>query len=355
MAWFPQNKYIWDFWFAWDDVQLHLFYLQASQLDCRFNPDLRHDRAAVGHAILTDWGWQEISPDVPTLARSTDRDAWDDLAIWTGSIIQNPVDNCYYLFYTSRRKTDVPQWTPHEWQRPQQIGVATSRNLYDWQRLDAYPVIPNPGGDAGSQFDGVNWRDPYVIYNAEEKLFYAFICAHTEGDQDAGGLVAYVTSTDLTHWTAAPQVLLASHDFYQMEVPQIFWRDRADGYRQFYLLFSTQDKDCSRHWREQTVPAATGTYYLCSEPLPIDQPIDFQTIPWQGAAKLLVKGFYGGKVIWKQACNQTNPALSAETSAMFFSFQWSDEADHFAGGLADPKGVQFLADGAIELVTPLGR
>jgi beta-fructofuranosidase len=350
MAWFPQNKYIWDFWFAWDhSQQLHLFYLQASQLDCRFNPDARHDRASVGHAILTDWGWQEICPDQPALTRSTERDAWDDLAIWTGSIIQSPLADRYYLFYTSRRKADVPTWTPHEWQRPQNIGVATSRDLQHWQREPNNLVIPNPG--LKGEFDGVNWRDPYVIYHAEDHLFYAFICAHTAGNQDAGGIVAYVTSPDLVHWTSAPQVLLTSRDFYQMEVPQIFWRDRGDGCRQLYLLFSTQAKDCSRHWREHELSgqAITGTYYLVSEPLPVEQPIDFSKIPWQGPAKLLSNGFYGGKVIWKNGSNQMVPTLSLDTQAIFYSFQWGDEADHFVGGLADPRAMNFLADGTIDL------
>jgi beta-fructofuranosidase len=352
MPWFPQNKYIWDFWFAWDQTQrLHLFYLQASQLDCRFNPEARHDRASVGHAILTDWGWQEISPDQPALTRSTTGDAWDDLAIWTGSIIRSPLDERYYLFYTSRRKADVPVWTPHEWQRSQNIGVATSTNLSDWQRLAPNSlVIPNPGSN--DQFDGVNWRDPYVVYHPQEELFYAFICAHTESGQDAGGIVAYVTSPDLAHWTASPQILVASGDFYQMEVPQVFWRDRGDGYRQCYLIFSAQDKDCSRHWRGQTASrkAVTGTYYLVSEPMPVDQPITFQAVPWRNSAQLLSPRFYSGKVIWPEIYNPSPLTSAATDIAIFYSFQWNDEAGQFVGGLADPQMLQFLPDGAIELV-----
>ncbi len=355
MSWFPLNKYIWDFWFVWDNSQqLHLFYLQASQLDCRFNPEARHDRASIGHATLTDWGWQEKCPDTPALMRSTDRDAWDDLAIWTGSVIHNPVDERYYLFYTSRRKADELRWTPHEWQRPQQIGLATSLDLQHWKREPNNLVMPNPG--MTGPFDGVNWRDPYVIYNAEDSLYYAFVCAHTEGDADAGGLVAYVTSPDLINWTSNPQILLASQDFYQMEVPQIFWRDRGDGYRQVYVLFSTQAKDCSRHWREHNLSgqAITGTYYLVSEPLPVEQPIDFSAIPWQGSAKLLSKGFYCGKLLWKNACNQTVPMMSSDTKVMFYGFQWGDETDQFVGGLSDPKAGRFLANGAITLETGCG-
>jgi beta-fructofuranosidase len=347
MAWFPHNKYIWDFWLTWDKhQQLHLFYLQAPQLECQFNPDNRHDRASVGHAILTDWGWQEVCTEEPILARSLEQDAWDDLSIWTGSIIQSPLDDRYYLFYTSRRKADHLIWTPHEWQRSQNIGVAVSDDLDQWHRLGTpNRVIPNPGPIA--PFDGVNWRDPYVIYNADDQQFYAFICAHTQGEAEAGGIIAYVTAPNLIDWSPQPQILMTSHDFYQMEVPQLFWRITEEGTKRLYLLFCAQAKDCSRHWRQQGKAAQTGTYYRVSRPLPIDHPVDYQTIPWQGDAELLVEGFYAGKLIWKFTDAQTALTLQSDTIVKFLGFQWSDQADRFVGGISDPMPVRFQADGAI--------
>ncbi|NJL19655.1 MAG: hypothetical protein HC895_00670 [Leptolyngbyaceae cyanobacterium SM1_3_5] len=32
MSWHPFNKYCWDFWFAWHEGVLHVFYLQADRL-----------------------------------------------------------------------------------------------------------------------------------------------------------------------------------------------------------------------------------------------------------------------------------------------------------------------------------
>jgi beta-fructofuranosidase len=346
VPWFPQNKYFWDFWFAWDaQANLHLFYLQASHLDCRFNPDLRHDRAAIGHARLTAWGWQELTTEQPILQSSEHVGDWDDLALWTGSIIQSPLDQQYYLFYTARRRDDAVWFTPHEWQRSQNIGVAVSPDLNQWQRLDPPNlVIPNPGHT--HLFDGVNWRDPYVMYDAAHQTFYAFICAHSEGAQDAGGMIAYVTSRDLVHWQPEPEILVKSDDFYQMEVPQVFWRDGGDGTQRLYLVFCAQAQDCSRQWRAQQ-PPAVGTYYRQSVPLPLDAPVDYGAIPWQGPARLLCPGFYAGKLLWPPPDSATR--ISADTEVKFYGFQWADESDRFVGGLSDPMSVTFAADGSLQL------
>jgi beta-fructofuranosidase len=343
MAWFPKNKYSWDFWFAWDkSEQLHLFYLQASQLDCRYNPNLRHDRASVGHAVMTHWGWQELSLEQPVLERSLD--AWDDLSIWTGSIIHNPADQLYYLFYTSRQKESAIRWTPHEWQRSQGIGVATSADLQTWQRLPNNQRIPVPIND--DRFDGVNWRDPYVVYNADDQRYYAFICAHGQAP-DAGGIIAYATSEDLHYWSA-PEILLQSDDIYQMEVPQIFWKVFADGTKRCYMVFCAQDLDFSRAWRDRHLAKPkTGSYYFVSEAIPVDQAIDYRTLQWPTEAQVLSTEYYCGKLIW-QYRNLTEAAiLPAAAEVKFYGFQWADESDQFVGGISDPLTVVFKPNGAI--------
>jgi beta-fructofuranosidase len=350
MAWFPKNKYCWDFWFAWDEMdQLHLFYLQASQLDCRYNPNLRHDRASIGHAIMTSWGWQEVSPDLPAFDRNLQTpNAWDDLSIWTGSIIHNPQDQLYYLFYTSRAKQDGIRWTPHEWQRSQGIGIATSKDLYDWHRLEPNSLrIPAPIGD--SRFDGVNWRDPYVIYNEADRRYYAFICAHGQAP-DAGGIIAYVTSEDLHYWSA-PEILLQSDDIYQMEVPQIFWRALGDGTKRCYMVFCAQDKDFSREWRDRRIDRPkTGSYYFISEPIPVDAPIDYTNLNWSTEAHLLTDEYYSGKVLWRYRNLAEAVVLPADAIVKFYGFQWGDESDQFVGGVSDPMAVVFEPDGRMSIV-----
>ncbi len=343
MPWFPQNKYLWDFWFARNGGELHLFYLQADQAECGFNPDLRHNLASVGHAVMTDCGWKEL--DHVALAKS-DNGSWDNLSIWTGSVIHDADSGLHYLFYTSRRREDKTIWTPSEWQRPQQIGVAVSRDLTVWERTpltQKVPVIPNPGKTLG--LDGVAWRDPYVI-RAENGRWQAFVCARLNPNDadnktfgvDAGGVVAWLESERLDEWdVVTTRQLVASDEFYQLEVPQVFWRRFANGKR-FYLIFCAQEKDCSRARRQRVSEdqCRTGTYYLVSDLLPHD----FQDIPkLTGSARLLAEGWYAGRLL--------DPETDA--SPRFFGFQWADESGRFVGGISDPMPVKFHQNGSIVL------
>jgi beta-fructofuranosidase len=348
MAWFPKNKYCWDFWFAWDaDDRLHLFYLQASQLDCRYNPDRRHNLASVGHAVLSPWGWQELSIDEPAFERSLKSESWDDLSIWTGSIIKNPDDQLYYLFYTSRQKEDTIRWTPHEWQRRQGIGIATSTDMNTWHRLEPNSLrIPSPIGDP--RFDGVNWRDPHVIYNASDRRYYAFLCAHGNA-MDAGGIIAYVTSEDLHYWSTA-EILLQSDDIYQMEVPQIVWKVFPDNTKRCYLIFCAQGLDFSQAWRQRhhTAPK-TGSYYFVSEPITADGPTDYGALQWCEEAQLLTDEYYSGKLIWHYHNLIDAVVLPADATVKFYGFQWGDESDQFVGGVSDPMSVIFAPDGRLSI------
>lgn len=335
MPWQPRNKYCWDFWFAWSGQTLHVFYLQASRFACAYNPIKRHGLASVGHAVLTNFGWKEVDPHKPALEKR-DGDFWDNLVIWTGSIIQK--EGLYYLLYTARRKDDLLVETPHERRLPQNIGIATSKDLRTWTRTPTSlekPVIPNPG--IYSEFDGSNWRDPCVIKDDTDGQYYAFICARPkESPADMGGIVAFATSSNLSDWQDAYKVLYRSDDFYLMEVPQVFWRKTNNGkYWRFYLLFGP-------HWSPffiQKVPVGV-TYYVRSKPIEDRSKVSYDRMPWEDEpANLLCKNFYAGKLV--------NP--ETEAYPVFYGFQKEDEGGHFVGGISDPQWATFADDGTIRL------
>lgn len=335
--WQPRDKYCWDFWFTRHQDQLHVFFLQASRHDCLYQPERRHGLASIGHAVLTDYGWREINPQQPAFSKRTG-EHWDNFSIWTGSIIEQ--EGCFYLFYTSRCLADPLLYTPQERQRSQQIGIATSHDLHHWTRTStttAQPVIPNPGR---GEFDGVSWRDPYVI---EEKMhsptaprYYAFICARlNDAPVDAGGCIAYVESSHLEQWLDPPKLLYHSLEFYQTEVPQVFWRETGAGWR-FYLLFCAREEDASQMRRSPT----TGTYYVRSQPIADRTTVHYDAIPWEPEpANLLSDGFYAGKLIDPE----TDPY------PIFFGFQHEDEAGCFVGGISDPYWAIFDDSGMIHL------
>lgn len=335
MPWQPLNKYCWDFWFIEKDRKLHVFFLQATKWSCAYNPDRRHNLASVGRAILTPFGWQEIMPEAPALAKR-EGNYWDDISIWTGSIIE--YENCYYMFYTSRYSQDDFIITSHERRQPQNIGIATSKDLLNWQRTvesKEKPAIPNPGFT--SNLDGVSWRDPYVIRDDIDRQFYAFICAcPKDAPTDAGGVIAYVTSPDLENWqTKSEQVLYKSPEFRYLEVPQVFWRYNSDrNYWRLYLVFSPY---WNRFFERRE---AKGTYYVRSQPILDRHQVSYDRIIWQdSSAILLVEGLYGGKFI--------NP--STQKNPVFFGFPLEDEAGHFIGGISDPQWTIFDEDGRIHL------
>src|SRR5207344_46708 len=103
-----------------------LFFLQAPREPAR--EELRHANASVGHAVsrnLTDW---RLLPDA--LAAGAEGE-WDDLAIWTGSVIEH--DDGWAMLYTGTNRA--------EGGLVQRIGLATSSDLLRWDKHAANPVL----------------------------------------------------------------------------------------------------------------------------------------------------------------------------------------------------------------------
>ena len=334
MSWSPPGLYVWDTWFVRKGEELHAFYLQARIEACGGDPERRHDLAMIGHAVQSGEGWLEVGSG-PALVASPEP-AWDDLALWTGSIVPGPP---FALFYTARRRADALVATPHEHQRPQQIGLAFSDDLREWRRFAHGPVIPNPGASAG--LDGVAWRDPYVLREGDS--LHAFICARLApglATPDAGGAVAHVRGGSPERWEA-PRTLVSSEHFYQMEVPQVFWR-RQGNVRRLYLLFSAQEKDCSAR-RRADLPngeCQTGTYWMVSDAVALDS-VGFPTL--REPARLLARGLYAGKLL--------DPETAEEPPLL--GFPWPEPGQAFTGGIAEPRAVRCGADGRLEALAPL--
>ena len=136
------GSWVWDFWFADDGERYHLFFLYASR--ALQNPDARHERASIGHAVSADMvHWTQVAD---ALVRS-DTPAFDDLATWTGSVVQHP-DGTWFMFYTGATLDTNDK-------NVQRIGYATSPDLDVWTKssdavLEAFRdpwVFPDPGGD----------------------------------------------------------------------------------------------------------------------------------------------------------------------------------------------------------------
>jgi len=338
MSWAPPGKYLWDCWFANDKIgQLHAFYLQADKETCNFDPERRHNQASVGHAIRHDSTWIEVTDVKPALAAAVD--GWDNISIWTGSIIFDPRSDHFYMFYTSRNCHEKLLFTPRGEFHPQQIGIAVSGDLTTWAREEKTklgPVIKNPAPMLN--LDGVNWRDPFVFkVNETYHCLLSARCSDADDSQaEAGGVVVILSSNNLLEWNSSnARLLTESADFYQMEVPQLFCETSQEKKR-YYLIFCAQAADCSRKRREEMPDSEcqTGTYYICSDEFAADS----EEIPFfNSPARLLARDIYAGKII------------EHEGKTLLSGFDYRGGETSFIGGIIEPVNVLFSEDGTLAL------
>jgi beta-fructofuranosidase len=204
------DHWLWDSWIAVDGGLFHLFFLRASR--ALQDPDRRHLRAAIGHAISSDLRSWELLPDALVHA---DGPAWDDQALWTGSVVRGP-DRRWYLFYTGISRAGRAS--------DQRIGVATSADLVTWHRVGAEPLL---GVDPrwyecldGEPPTSAAWRDPFVFPDPAGDGWHMLITARARtGPAGGRGVVGHARAHDLLRWRARPP-LSAPAGFGHLEVPQ---------------------------------------------------------------------------------------------------------------------------------------
>lgn len=293
----------------------HVFYLQAPR--SLGDPELRHHNASIGHAFSADLRSWTVLPDA---LRPGPPGAWDDLATWTGSVIEH--DGHWYMLYTGISQADDGLI--------QRIGLAVSEDLVTWRKHPANPVIEADGRwyellDLTSWRDQ-SWRDPWLYRDPGDGAFHALITARAPtGAADGRGVVGHARSADLVRWHVLPPVT-APGEFAQVEVPQLV---QFDGHRN--ILFSAHAEDHSRQRLARLGPGQEGTFTFTDDQRHASAaPVS----PCDGTLGSL----YAGKLV---------EARSGDWRFLAF------RADHngtFIGELTDPLPVHVGHDGSIRVV-----
>lgn len=210
------DHWVWDSWYTHDGNQHHAFFLRASR--ALIDPHRRHLRASVGHATSPDLRSWTLQPDALVAA---DSPAWDDMATWTGSVIQAP-NGKWHMYYTgvSRAENGLVQ----------RIGLATSDDLVTWHRYGEEPLLEadsrwyekyERGAVTDRPWFDEAWRDPWVFADPAGDGWHMLITARSkEGLPEERGVIGHARSYDLLNWEVQPP-LSKPDGFGQLEVPQV--------------------------------------------------------------------------------------------------------------------------------------
>lgn len=317
-----ENKWVWDFWFARDGDDYHLFYLQADK--ALGDPELRHWNVSVGHAVSKDLKRWDILPEA--LHPSAVVDAPDSYTTWTGCVIKQ--ESTWYMFYTGTKRTEKGLI--------QRVCLATSQDLVRWQRCPANPIVELDE----RWYDGLNldywhdasWRDPWVMKNPQGQGYMMLVtCRANRGEPEGRGAIGRAYSTNLRDWTVV-EPLLAPGWFGEMEVPQI--EKIGDRY---YLFCSVKHQYHSQTRREQMAGQPfTGVQYFVAD-------------AFEGPYRCIDDGRLKGIAEGEAAdCLYSGRVVQGPDGGWYLmGFIDLDAEGQFVGTIADPMPIAVEADGRL--------
>ena len=297
--------WVWDSWYVRHDGVYHAFYLQAPT--ALRDPALRHSNAGIGHSSSPDLvNWTPL-PNVLEAGAGGD---FDDLAVWTGSIVHR--DGLWHLFYTgveARSHTKI-----------QRVGHAVSTDLVAWTRrglaTQADARWYSTAADAPSYDEP--WRDPWVF--RLDGLWHMLVTAREP--TGSIGSVGHCTSNDLATWQVQP-ALSTNAGFSQIEVIQVL---EVSGHH--VIVFCAASGDV----HSAGTDAVTGTYSA-----PADGPLG--PFHFDRAEAIRAAGIYAGRV------------LEGPTGELvLLGFIEADAGGRFVGAICDPVPLLLTPQGTLQPV-----
>jgi hypothetical protein len=176
-----------DFSLIKKDGVYHLFYIRRN-----VNLPANQTQIDFGHAISNDLlHWTQAAPVI-----TVNPTGWDNAHVWAPSIVLK--DSVYWMFYAG--VTNVSG----QYNAYQRIGVATSTDLYTWNRYDA-PVfscdqVPWTYCDSLDALTG--FRDPFVMPDPAAPGHWLMYYTTTQASDPSNMVIGIASSTgDLTKWS----------------------------------------------------------------------------------------------------------------------------------------------------------
>jgi beta-fructofuranosidase len=229
----PQRAWVGDVIPWQEDGVFHLFYLHETRPP---TPE-----GTPWYRVVTEdlVGFHELGEAIASSGPSA-----DDFNIYTGSIVLGP-DGIHHAFYTGQN----PASTGTDGRPLQLVMHATSRDgMHTWQRH------PNESFGATDGYETGDWRDPFVFWDEEARLWRMLITArHAKGPARRRGVIAQCVSPDLAHWAPA-EAFWDPQRYVAMECPEVFqWGEW------WYLVYSEFSDAFTTRYRMSRSPHGPWT------------------------------------------------------------------------------------------------
>jgi sucrose-6-phosphate hydrolase SacC (GH32 family) len=232
-----EGEYIKDYFVFREGDTFHLFYNVGDASPTQDWQESNNEKA-FGHATSTDLNnWQHH----PRILRVIP-DSWEGQVVSAPSILK--YKDVYYMIYTGFDDRVFGKQT---------IGLATSKDLYNWERYENNPIQEAPEWVRRNPNGWIDFRDAHIIRYKKEFLMFT-MATNTKGE----GAIALSVSNDLIHWKDMGPALIT---FDQPESPRVF--KHKETYYMFAssslgkVLYKTKDPK-SNDWTEVSFNWPTG-------------------------------------------------------------------------------------------------
>lgn len=202
------------------DDTYHVFHLTTPPFTQHHPPRLRSCWSRIKSTNLVDWA-RDPEPVLRPGDNASDPDAD---GVWTGAAVIGP-DGNMNIFYTGYNLS----------QDGKQVILRTKSTDRHGTRFESPGKMITIHGNL-SQFEDIDFRDPYVFYNESESKYWMLVATRLrEGPHWSRGCVALLTSSNLDDWTAEPQPLYSPNDMFCPECPELFTLPSSG---RWYLVYS---------------------------------------------------------------------------------------------------------------------
>lgn len=225
------GEYVKDYFIIKEKDSFHLFYNvgDAGATQLWEEPD---NEKAFGHATSKDLQTWNHQPRILKVIPNS----WEGQVVSAPSIVK--YQDTFYMVYTG---------FDDRIRGKQSVGLATSTDLYNWQRCQKNPIAKAP---AYTKIDTTGWldfRDAHIIRYKNEFLLFTMTTS-----KEGKGVIAIASSDDAVNWKELGPALTT---FKEPESPCVFehkgfyYMFVSNGNSGFGKLFKTQNPTLN-NWRE---------------------------------------------------------------------------------------------------------